>query len=113
MDTVARRGYLGLWILIPVLCLFVVGALYCLLEYVNNKGPDDVGAILHASRVIKEKSPGASLDVLDYTFTKDIRHPGSGSYKFPYALDGKNGSLVCHYNGTSGKFDGDVAAFGK
>jgi hypothetical protein len=102
------RGYL--WIVIPVFGLFSLGLLYCVIEFIHNKGPDDCGAIFHAMHAVQGKygrleSP--KINISGYDYVRDSEGLLSGTYRFHYQCARQSGVVMCHYDKPTGKFDRD------
>ncbi len=79
-----------------------------MMEYVANKGPDDLGAFFHAGTPC-EAQLGSASDV-SYEmngFTPDVDGSGSGTYKIHFVRDGREGFVYSHYDKATRKFDHD------
>jgi hypothetical protein len=101
-----RRG--ELWIAILVLGLSTFGLDYSYVEFIRNKGPDDWGAMSYAMHTVRGKyrsleSP--KIDMSDYDYVKDAAQPLSGVYRFHYQCAGQKGTVTCHYDKSTRKFD--------
>jgi hypothetical protein len=110
IDRTSRNGQGWLWIIIPVFGLVAVGFLYCVVEFVRNKGPDDWGATFHAVHVLHEKfgqSESPKINMTDYEYVKDASEQVSGMYRFHYRCAGQYGAIMVHYDKATGKFDSD------
>ena len=81
---------------------------YVMTEYVFNKGPDDWGAMWHASYPLAAKygtASHSSYRVL--AFDKDPDGRGSGTYRIRFGRDEHRGLILCHYEMVTRSFDRD------
>jgi hypothetical protein len=99
----------------PVQCLLgfsfflgTMGAGYLFTEFGINKGPDDWGSMWHAGYPLSAKY--GKFEDASYTlntFEKDPDGSGSGTYRVRFDYNHHAGTILCHYDRTTGKFDHD------
>jgi len=88
--------------------IFGTAAIYVFGEFCINKGPDDWGSMWHAGYPLSAKY--GKFQSASYTmnaFDKDPNGSGSGTYHVHFEYNGSTGTVLCHYDKTTGKFDHD------
>jgi hypothetical protein len=91
-----------------ILCLILVAwaALLLSMEFVTNKGPDDLGALWHAGYPLSAKY--GKMQHTSYTLESfSLEDGGSGTYDIRYNYNGHAGEILCHYSKPKRQFDRD------
>ena len=101
-----------LWPARFILTFICIGGLlafgFGMTEFVINKGPDDWGSMWHAGYPLSAKY--GKFQNASYTmnaFDKDTDGSGSGTYHLRFVYNGYRGTILCHYDKATGKFDHD------
>jgi hypothetical protein len=108
-------GLISRRLLWPARSILIIGFLgsfvavgYGVTEFIVNKGPDDWGSMWHAGYPLSAKyGPFQSASYTMTSFDKDPNGSGSGAYRVRFEYNGQSGTVLCHYDKATDKFDHD------
>ena len=108
LNTGLRTGRMPVFLKVILLILCGWGCMFVLTQFIENKGPNDWGAMWYPRNILSEKYGQSQKGKWQtQSFDKDIDGSGSGTYRIHFEYGDHSGFILLHYDKVTGKFDRD------